>query len=47
MDASDVVSVSESSTAATKKKDDSGDVMMKKKLKVLKQAFKDERGLKE
>lgn len=33
--ASDVVSVSESSTAASKKQD-SGDAMMKKKLKVLK-----------
>lgn len=43
---SDVVSVSESSTAATKK-NESGDAMMKKKLKVLKQAFKEERELKD
>ena len=38
--------MSESSTAATKK-NESGDAMMKKKLKVLKQAFKEERDLKE
>ena len=47
--ASDVVSMSESSTAATKRKDEpsGGDAMMKKKLKVLKQAFKEERDLKD
>ena len=38
--------MSESSTAATKRKEESGDVMMKKKLKVLKQALKEERELK-
>ena len=53
MDNSDTVSMSESSTtAATKRKGDKGDkgdkvdkddAMMKKKLKVLKQAFKEER----
>ena len=38
--------MSETSTAASKKKEESGDAMMKKKLKVLKQALKEERDLK-
>ena len=40
---SDAVSMSESSTNHTFKKGDASDVLMKKKLKVLKQALKEEK----